>query len=145
MKNSKDTETFHKELFEVEDDLMTFIQKNKESFVVLEKSNPIIKIIDFFKENPNPPDSKIHALADKFGIEHDKFEAIIYSILSDLIEHGSDAKNVDTKELKSGIKIESEHTVHPELAKFIALAHLKEIPNYYTLLSKMEKEAKKNG
>jgi hypothetical protein len=41
-----------------------------------------------------------------------------------------------------GIKVESEHTKFPELAKYIALAHLKEIKNYYSRLAKMEKEAK---
>jgi hypothetical protein len=49
----------------------------------------------------------------------------------------------DADELAKGIKIESEHTDDPEIAKAIAKDHLKEIPDYYTRLDKMEKEAKK--
>jgi len=45
------------------------------------------------------------------------------------------------KELKLGIKIELEHTNKKEIAKEIALDHLSEIPDYYTRLVKMEKEA----
>lgn len=114
------------------------------NFIILEKSNKnaIQKLIEFLENNPNPKDEKIHALADRLGIEHSKFEGMIYGVLSDLIEHGKGAKP-NQKELKTGIDVESEHTKYPMLAKFIALAHLKEIPDYYTRLKKMEKEAKK--
>lgn len=44
------------------------------------------------------------------------------------------------KELKMGIDVEHEHTSDSELAKEIALDHLKELPNYYTKLKKMEKD-----
>jgi len=50
-------------------------------------------------------------------------------------------KDADPKELKLGIKIELEHTNKKEIAKEIALDHLSEIPDYYTRLVKMEKEA----
>jgi hypothetical protein len=46
------------------------------------------------------------------------------------------------KELKMGAKIEMEHVDSTELAKEIAMDHLVEIPDYYTRLLKMEKEAK---
>ena len=53
---------------------------------------------------------------------------------------------IDPKQLKLGIKIEKEHsnTITGDKAKKtrkIALDHLKEIPDYYTRLKKMEKEA----
>lgn len=48
---------------------------------------------------------------------------------------------VDMDELKMGIEVEKEHTNDVELAKQIALDHLKEVPDYYTRLKKMEKEA----
>ncbi len=41
-----------------------------------------------------------------------------------------------------GVKIYMEHTKFPELARYIALAHLKEIKDYYSRLKIMEKEAK---
>ena len=47
---------------------------------------------------------------------------------------------VDPKELEMGIKAELEHTSDREVAKRIALAHLREMPNYYTKLAKMEND-----
>jgi hypothetical protein len=47
------------------------------------------------------------------------------------------------KQLEMGVKIEHEHTKNKELATFIALQHLDEIPDYYTRLKKMESSAKK--
>lgn len=71
-------------------------------------------------------------------------------------------KEFDDKELEMGIKIESEHGdvyeyIENYLESFnvrmpcskgefyekIAKAHLREIPDYYTRLSKMEKDADK--
>jgi hypothetical protein len=47
------------------------------------------------------------------------------------------------KELNMGIKVEMEHVNSRTLSKEIAMDHLVEIPDYYTRLKKMEKEAKK--
>jgi hypothetical protein len=47
----------------------------------------------------------------------------------------------DSKQLKMGMRIETEHTSDLDEAKSIAKDHLMEIPDYYTRLSKMEKEA----
>jgi hypothetical protein len=47
------------------------------------------------------------------------------------------------KQLKIGEPIEHEHTKDHDLAMDIALQHLDEIPDYYTRLKKMEKEAMK--
>ena len=51
-------------------------------------------------------------------------------------------KDVHPEELIMGIKIEMEHTKDREFAKEIALDHLAEIPDYYSRLIEMEKEAK---
>jgi len=56
-------------------------------------------------------------------------------------EKGVTSDKVDPKELKMGIDVEKEHTDNPELARRIALDHLAEIPDYYTRLDKMEREA----
>lgn len=47
----------------------------------------------------------------------------------------------DPKQLAMGVKVEQEHTQNKALAKEIAKDHLAEIPDYYTKLIKMEKEA----
>jgi len=46
--------------------------------------------------------------------------------------------NIDPKELEMGIIIEKEHTNDPDLAKKIAIDHLKESPKYYTFLKEIE-------
>jgi hypothetical protein len=46
------------------------------------------------------------------------------------------------KELESGTKVEMEHTDDKSKAKEIAMDHLAEMPDYYTRLEKMEKDAK---
>jgi hypothetical protein len=48
-------------------------------------------------------------------------------------------EDVDSEQLAMGIEIEMEHTKSREMSKLIALDHLKEDPEYYTKLKKMEK------
>ena len=64
---------------------------------------------------------------------------------------GVDWKIYNIEEFCMGLKIELEHGAHvpqtnvtgddPIMTGKIALAHLKEIPDYYTRLQKMESEA----
>lgn len=59
-------------------------------------------------------------------------------------KHNADPDDqFNAEELAMGIKIEMEHTTNPDIAKEIAKDHLSEIPDYYTRLTKMEEEAKK--
>ena len=60
-------------------------------------------------------------IADKFGVSVSEIE----------------------KQLRMGVKVESEHTSSKTTAKEIAMDHLSEMPDYYTRLDKMEKEALK--
>lgn len=55
---------------------------------------------------------------------------------------GITEKDVNAQELLLGIQVEKEHTDDENIAKMVALDHLSEIPDYYTRLKKMEKEAK---
>jgi len=110
--------------------------------------DPKIKkeIMQFFKENPKPKDSQIHELSDKLGIDTHEFEANVYEILGSFLGAGL-AKDFDgsydPKQLEMGIKVEMEHTTDKDLAERISMDHLAEIPDYYTRLDKMEKEAEK--
>ena len=66
---------------------------------------------------------------------------------------GIDWKNFDVEQFRMGMDIELEHGIRDKDTNVtnddslktgkIALAHLREIPNYYTLLKKMEDAAKK--
>jgi hypothetical protein len=52
-------------------------------------------------------------------------------------------KSYPVKQMKMGVKVEAEHTGNKKARKNIAKNHLDEIPDYYTRLGKMEKQAKK--
>jgi hypothetical protein len=103
-------------------------------------------IMDFFADNPSPPDEDIHDLAEKLGIDAHKFEAYIYSILGSILGTGEakkkkfTEKDADKKELEMGIKVEMEHTKNKAVAKRISLDHLAELPDYYSRLKKMESD-----
>jgi uncharacterized DUF497 family protein len=56
-------------------------------------------------------------------------------------KHGVSLSRIN-RQLAHGIKIEREHTKSDAEAREIALDHLDEIPDYYTRLKKMEREAK---
>lgn len=55
-------------------------------------------------------------------------------------KHGVDVNEI-INQLEMGIKVEMEHTDDPDMSVEIALDHLEEIPDYYTRLDKMEKDA----
>lgn len=57
-------------------------------------------------------------------------------------KHKVSVKEINAQ-IKKGKKVEMEHVDDEKLAEEIALDHLFEIPDYYTRLDKMEKEAKK--
>ena len=105
-----------------------------------------MKLMTFFKENPEPSDEGeggVHAFAEKEGIDPHEFEESIYAILGSFFGAGFAYENdfteedADPEQLKMGIKVEMEHTSDP----LISLDHLQEIPDYYTRLAKMEAEA----
>lgn len=58
-------------------------------------------------------------------------------------KHGVSLKEIKAQ-INKGKKVEMEHVNDEELAEEIALDHLFEIPDYYTRLEKMEKEAKQD-
>lgn len=79
---------------------------------------------------------------------HKKFSSEEAKIIGSKI--GIDFNKFDLEELRIGLSVELEHGSHDpetnviddneELAGKIAWAHLKELPDYYTRLEKMEKE-----
>lgn len=63
------------------------------------------------------------------------------SALGDLTTPHDTARGLRKDELEKGKKVEKEHTDDVATAKQIAIDHLREIPDYYTRLIKMEKSA----
>ena len=125
----------------------TLINKYLNQLLESDISNSIEeKIRQFFLKNPKPRDPQIHAFAEAEGIEHSKFEEIVYDMLGSFLGEGraKDFKGLfDPKEIKMGIEVEMEHTSSKFLAERISKDHLAEFPDYYTRLAKMEEEGKK--
>lgn len=57
-------------------------------------------------------------------------------------KHDVSIESIESQ-IKMGKKVEMEHVDDSDLAEEIAMDHLEEIPDYYTRLKDMEKEAKK--
>lgn len=57
-------------------------------------------------------------------------------------KHDVSIESIESQ-IKMGKKVEMEHVDDSHLAEEIAMDHLEEIPDYYTRLKDMEKEAKK--
>jgi len=55
----------------------------------------------------------------------------------------SKPSDFDPRQLAMGIEVEKEHGGNAKRAREIAMDHLKELPNYYTHLKRMEKGAEK--
>jgi len=86
---------------------------------------------------------KLAKLLNVTGKDLDKFsEKEVEDLLANLGHHDFvPDSEFDATELKKGIEVEKEHTASILIAKLIAKDHLKEIPDYYTRLNKMEQEA----
>jgi hypothetical protein len=65
--------------------------------------------------------------------------------ICDIAKHHGVNKNLIIKQVSKGIEVEYEHTDDPDKAREIAMDHLKEIPDYYDRLEKMEDEALSEG
>jgi len=106
------------------------------------------EVIKLFTKNPPKSDKDIHNLANKFNIDPDKLEEVIYSIVASIFNSGKyinyKGPKFDEDQVKKGIKVELEHTSDPDIAERITRDHLSEIPNYYDLLEDMESKALAN-
>jgi hypothetical protein len=99
---------------------------------------------------------RLHQAIGKVGIPLHAGVITRDNLIEYLAKHLAE-KKIDPQELKRGIEVEKEHGDHdPKTDVFkgsdakskkgfekIAKAHLKELPDYYTRLDKMEKEGKK--
>ena len=86
-------------------------------------------------------------LAKKLGVESRDLKTLsdedLENLLQNVGEHDlTPDSEFDPSELSRGIEVENEHTQSKLVAKLIAKDHLAEIPDYYTRLDKMEKDAK---
>ena len=78
---------------------------------------------------------KIREVVDK-----DLFGSLTSSPTDIAKKHSVDISTI-LSQMETGIEIELEHTSSEKVAREIALDHLNEIPDYYTRLNNMEKDA----
>lgn len=111
--------------------ILEFRQKNE----TVEKSSILgkygDKVIETIKE----------ALKNKKEPEQIKGGRADGKSIQDIADHHKVSKDDILKQLKMGVKVEFEHTDSPKKSLEIAKDHLWEIPDYYTRLAEMEKEA----
>jgi len=85
-----------------------------------------------------------HSLAAR-GIQTGYFSRKRRDFLKGGLADKSRVSDFDPEQLKRGIKVEMEHTKDPKIAREIAMDHLKEYPNYYAELGKMEHKLEKRS
>jgi hypothetical protein len=88
--------------------------------------------------NPKKFEEYRAAIQKEFGLEVKNFKDSLKGGRAD----GKDLTKYDLQQLLLGIKIELEHTSDKMIALEITTDHLEDIPDYYTRLLNMRKEAK---
>lgn len=104
-------------------------------------------IIQYLVENPRPSDEEIHQWAEDNGYTPEEVEEYLYALIATVAKKLSKSVDeaddkYDAAQLERGIEVEKEHTDNEDIAKMIAKDHLNELSDYYTRLTKMEKEGK---
>lgn len=98
-------------------------------------------MVKSFRKDTKVTHKDIEKLAKHFGLSVEDMQLKIYDVLGDVLRNIGKHNDIpddkfDAKQLEMGIKIESEHTKDPAIAKMIAKDHLTEHPEYYTILKK---------
>jgi len=109
-----------------------------------------ISVLKMLAENPELSRKDIKQWATTSGFDIEEVETRIYKIAAAFArfwfgglsnKKSFTERDADAEQLRMGIEVEYEHTPDFIASKKIALDHLAEIPDYYTRLDKMEKEA----
>lgn len=111
----------------------------------LSKPEQLDEVLLFFRENPSSSRQDLLALDKALGVSKEEIENLEFDLCKALcsrigkhVSHG--VEKVDAAELEKGIQHEAEHTNDQYLARLIALDHLYELPDYYSRLSKIDKD-----
>lgn len=109
--------------------------------------NILDKLVSYVQQKGGkvtPDDIKLFAMKSKQN--EDRVLEAAFELLGALLKGVGKHKDApdadfDQNELERGVQVEKEHTNNEYVAKLIAKDHLKEIPDYYARLTKMEKSA----
>lgn len=131
------------------DGLMKFIKEKtaEENRIIVEEAKSIVELVGprskYIKEQVDEPKAEEPAKEEPKAEEKKTFD-ITDELVDQLAkELNIDFSVVDREEFKKGLEVEQEHSEvtggDPKITAQIALDHLKEMPNYYTMLIAMEK------
>lgn len=128
------------------------LEGESDKFGTLPISKVDLALIELLSTDTKIKDHRdIHSLAEKLGLDPPELEEKAYALLQSFWSKGRANKkkfnfsDADPKEVKMGIEVEYEHTDNKYVAYRISMDHLAELPDYYTRLSKMEKEGGVKG
>lgn len=117
------------------------LEKSDEKISKNEKEQNVrVKIIKRFNTDKEVTLKELEKFAKENEMSLEDLYKEIFKIFNQFLYRRYEDINVNPKELSKGIEHEKEHTKDEEIAKIIALDHLKQIPNYYTLLNKFDKD-----
>jgi len=120
--------------------LTTYIKESSQKSLK-EKSDILkAKLIKRFNFDKKVTIKELEQIAKENDKTPEEIFEMVFEILNHFLYRRYEKFTGNKEELKSGIKEESEHSDEPLIAEIIAKDHLKQVPNYYSLLKKIEPE-----
>lgn len=117
------------------------IEKHSEKQLQKDKEDNIrFKIIKRFNIDKKVTRKELERFASDNEISIDELYDIILEIFNQFLYRRYDDKKIDRDQLEKGIEHEYEHTNDREIAKIIALDHIKQISDYYDKLETFDKD-----
>jgi len=117
------------------------VEKYSEKQLQKDKDDTIrFKIIKRFNVDKKVTRKELERFASDNEISIDELYDIILEIFNQFLYRRYDEKKVDREQLEKGIEHEYEHTNDREIAKIIALDHIKQISDYYDKLETFDKD-----
>lgn len=117
------------------------IEKHSEKQLQKDKEDTIrFKIIKRFNIDKKVTRKELERFASDNEISIDELYDIILEIFNQFLYRRYDDKKIDRDQLEKGIEHEYEHTNDREIAKIIALDHIKQISDYYDKLETFDKD-----
>lgn len=117
------------------------VEKHSEKQLQKDKEDTIrFKIIKRFNVDKKVTRKELERFASDNEISINELYDIILEIFNQFLYRRYDDKKIDRDQLEKGIEHEYEHTNDREIAKIIALDHIKQISDYYDKLETFDKD-----
>jgi len=115
----------------------------------LSKNEDIVYLIDILRKLESVESfDDFQDFLKKFDMTEDELGLVALRLLHSFFAQGRSSVyngSYDGKQLIRGMEVEMEHTSCPIISMKISMDHLAELPDYYTRLDNMEREAETEG